>query len=187
VLLQGAVRPGRARSLREHRTGSRSQPLALDDEREAVTCILALDQCIRYADTRMSLLGNGVRRESCAYTVSPFLELPSLRPAAMASAGGSNAYQLRNSGLAVQRDGPARDGQALRSRLLVRSWPIARTQGSGPAAETSVQGKPGDPTDKTLAQYVAGVDGAVELGAGSRRHRDVHVEEGRRRRPRSVG
>jgi hypothetical protein len=52
--------------------------VALDDERRAVNCILALDQRIRYADTRMSLLRNGIRRESCAYTVFAVPGAPSL-------------------------------------------------------------------------------------------------------------
>jgi hypothetical protein len=35
----------------------------------AVTCILALDQSIQYADTRISLRCNGMRPDSCAYRV----------------------------------------------------------------------------------------------------------------------
>ena len=63
-----------ARSLREHPTVGRSGFRALDDEDEALTCILALDLRIRYADTRMALQCNGMHRDSCAYTISLFRE-----------------------------------------------------------------------------------------------------------------
>jgi hypothetical protein len=70
VLLQGRLGPGQARSLRQHRTGGRCGSPALDDEHEAVTCILTSDRRIRYADTRMPLQCNAIRRQSCAYRIS---------------------------------------------------------------------------------------------------------------------